>query len=226
MTNLEAILSRHSVRQYKDDPIPEDIAAKLQQEIDDINAEGNMKFQMVLNDSEAFDSKLAHYGSFSNVKNYIGIIAKKAKNLDEKVGYYVARLVIFAQTLGLNTCICAMSFSRKASKVVVEKEDKYLLGIALGYGVTQGVQHKCKPLESLCAVEEGEMPEWFKNGMKAAMAAPTAINQQKYKITLKSDGTCKIEAKFGPCSKIDLGIVKYHFEVGAEPQKVVWAEKE
>ena len=119
-----------------------------------------------------------------------------------------------------------MSFSRKASKVVVEKEDKYLLGIALGYGVTQGVQHKCKPLESLCAVEEGEMPKWFKNGMKAAMAAPTAINQQKYKITLKSDGTCKIEAKFGPCSKIDLGIVKYHFEVGAEPQKVVWAEKE
>ena len=226
MTNLEAIMSRHSVRQYKDDPIPEEIAAKLQKEIDDINAEGNMKFQMVLNDKEAFDSKLAHYGSFSNVSNYIGIIAKKAKNLDEKVGYYTARLVVFAQSLGLNTCICAMSFSRKASKVEVGKEDKYLLGISLGYGVTQGVQHKSKSMESLCAVEEGEMPEWFKNGMLAAMAAPTAINQQKFKIILKKDGTCLAESKFGPCSKIDLGIVKYHFEVGAEPQKVIWAEKE
>ena len=55
------------------------------------------------------------------------------------------------------------------------------------------------------------MPVWFKNGLKAAMMAPTAINQQQFFITLR-DGEPVIRAKIGPYSKIDLGIVKYHFE--------------
>ncbi|MBQ7353480.1 MAG: hypothetical protein IJW54_05695 [Clostridia bacterium] len=60
--------------------------------------------------------------------------------------------------------------------------------------------------------------KWFKNGMDFAMRAPTAINQQKFLITLK-DGKVTFKSFFGPCHKIDLGIVKYHFELGAKIQK-------
>lgn len=49
-----------------------------------------------------------------------------------------------------------------------------------------------------------------------ALLAPTAINQQKFEIELNNDGTVSFHDKGGIFSKVDLGIVKYHFEVGAE----------
>ena len=53
--------------------------------------------------------------------------------------------------------------------------------------------------------------------IEAALLAPTAVNQQKFKFILH-DGN-KVEAKsfFSPWgyTHVDLGIVKYHFEVGA-----------
>lgn len=36
----------------------------------------------------------------------------------------------------------------------------------------------------------------------------------------------RARARFGPCSKIDLGIVKYHFEVGAGKENFKWEEEE
>ena len=58
------------------------------------------------------------------------------------------------------------------------------------------------------------MPDWFKEGVKAAQKAPTAINQQKFMITLDGD-TPVIKAKKGPMTNIDLGIVKYNFEAAS-----------
>lgn len=60
-----------------------------------------------------------------------------------------------------------------------------------------------------------EMPEWFLDGMKAAMLAPTAMNQQKFRFELQSDGTVKVSCGTGFYTKLDLGIVTYHFEVVA-----------
>ena len=83
--------------------------------------------------------------------------------------------------------------------------------ILTGYGETDGAKHRSKPVGKLCDIAEEEMPVWFKNGVKAAMMAPTAMNQQKFKITLEGDEAV-ITAGNGPMTKIDLGIVRYHFE--------------
>ena len=48
-----------------------------------------------------------------------------------------------------------------------------------------------------------------------ALLAPTAINQQKFVITLNDDETVSFTDKGGPYSRVDLGIVKCHFEIGA-----------
>ncbi|MCL2774295.1 MAG: nitroreductase, partial [Oscillospiraceae bacterium] len=97
-----------------------------------------------------------------------------------------------AQQLGLNTCWAAM-FSGKKYAAKIGKDEKIVIIIALGYGVTQGVPRKSKPLESLCKVD-GDMPGWFRSGMEAAMLAPTAMNQQKFLFTL-SGGTVKAEVR-------------------------------
>lgn len=57
----------------------------------------------------------------------------------------------------------------------------------------------------------------------AALLAPTAMNQQKFRFTLK-DGKVSAKAGTGFYSKIDLGIAKYHFGLGADKPGMVWCE--
>ena len=103
MTLLEAIEARHSVRKYKDEPVPEDILATLRNRIWEINQEAGLHIQLVTGEPKAF-SGLICYGTFSGVTNYLVMAGKKGDDLDEKVGYYGEQLVLLAQTLGLNTC--------------------------------------------------------------------------------------------------------------------------
>jgi nitroreductase len=70
------------------------------------------------------------------------------------------------------------------------------------------------------------MPAWFERGVKAAQLAPTARNQQKFRFTLVGDGsTVKAEDLGGIFSRVDLGIVKYHFEVAAGSENFKWASR-
>jgi len=215
MTVMEAIRARHSVRSYTDWKIPEDVVSRLTAEIDECNREGGLHIQLVTGEPRAFDGLMAHYGKFTGVQNYIALIGQKSGRLEEQVGYYGERLALLAQTLGLNTCWVAMTVSRGTVKqrCVLAGGERLACVLALGYGTTQGVPHKSKPMESLCRTA-GAMPDWFRAGMEAAMLAPTSINQQKFLITLTGDHA---EAKSlgGFYSKIDLGIVRYHFEVGS-----------
>ncbi len=213
MELLQAMKERNSVRQYVDKKIPDEIVAQLREEIEACNKESGLHIQMVTNDTEAFGGMMARYGKFDGVQNYIALIGKKGDNLDEVIGYYGERVVLKAQQLGLNTCWVAMTVSKRKCKVVMEKNEKMPCVLSLGYGKTQGKPHKNKPESELFSYE-GEMPEWFKKGMEATMFAPTAMNQQKFLIEGKGDHvTAKITGGYN--SKIDLGIVKYHFEVGS-----------
>ena len=111
MTLLEAIEARHSVRKYKDEPIPEEILTTLRDKIQEINAEAGLHIQLVTGEPKAFSGPMA-YGSFSGVKNYLVMAGKKGEDLDEKIGYYGEQLVLLAQTLGLNSCWAGLSYSR------------------------------------------------------------------------------------------------------------------
>lgn len=216
----EAMKARHSVRAYINKPIEPNTVKKLREEIDACNKEGDLNIQLITDEPEAFTGMLARYGHFSGVSNYIAMVGKKGSGLSERLGYYGERIVLFAQALGLNTCWVGLTYSKRKSKIDVPKGEKLVCVISLGYGETQGKPHKDKPMEQLCEVK-GEMPGWFRSGMEAAMLAPTATNQQKFILTL--DGkTVKAKALTGPYSVLDLGIVKYHFEVGAGKDNFNW----
>ena len=59
------------------------------------------------------------------------------------------------------------------------------------------------------------MPDWFRNGVEAALKAPTAVNQQKFALGMRN-GEPVVKVKgIGVHTKGDLGIVAYHFEVGS-----------
>ena len=221
ISEKEATILRHSVRQYKDQAIAQNVLDQIQEFIDTINKENDFSFQVVTNDTKPFGF-FAKYGSFKNASNYIAIIGPKGE--DVKVGYYMEKLVIYLQQLGLNSCICGLAVNKKKTGIDIKDGDEFFLNVCFGYGENQGRQHKDKPYDSLINVESGTAPEWFVEGAKFALMAPTALNQQKFVFTYLANGHVKAECKKGPYSKCDLGIVKYNFEVGAAPTQVIWEE--
>ena len=226
MTLLEAISARHSVRKYIDKDIPADIIAALQEKVAECNKEGNLNIQLVLNETKAFTGMLS-YGQFSGVKNYFVMVGKKAKGLDERVGYYGEQLVLLAQTLGLNTCWVGLSYRKVPEAYNVGEDEKLVCMIAVGYGETQGVGHKIKTIEQVSNASD-ITPSWFKRGVEAALLAPTAVNQQKFSFEYigMSNNRHIVRAKKGISmigyTQIDLGIAKCHFEIGAINEHFDW----
>lgn len=212
MDILEVMQQRHSVRRYTDQPIEPEKRSVLNGSVKEINRKTALHIQIIYDDPKCFDSFMAHYGKFSGVRNYIALVGKKSEKPDEALGYYGEKLVLKAQELGLNTCWVALTHGK--SKAVLKKGEKLVCLIALGYGVTCGVSHNSKPVETLCKGAE-KLPDWFMNGMNAALLAPTAMNQQKFCFELQPDGKVKATAGSGFYTKLDLGIVRYHFEAAS-----------
>ena len=223
MTIQEAIKARHSVRKYADKPIEMAKVSTLRSELEIINAESGLNIQLVLDEPKCFSTGMWKYGQFSGVRNYFVMAGPKGKESEEKIGYYGERIVLIAQTLGLNTCWVGLTYKKIPGTYKLRDGDIVHCVIALGYGSIPGVQHPLKPMDQFYE-SEGLPPEWFKVGMEAALLAPTAVNQQKFKFILR--GGNKVEAKtlfsMAGYTNIDLGIVKYHFETGAGKENFDW----
>ena len=141
MDLLQAMKERHSVRSYDEKSIEAGTVEKLRSFIKECNKESGLHMQLVLNEPHAFEGFMAHYGKFSGVRNYIALIGRKGNDLEEKCGYYGEKVVLYAQTLGLNTCWVGLTYSKVKSALQIDPEEKLCLVIAIGYGQTQGVSH-------------------------------------------------------------------------------------
>ena len=141
MDLLQAMKERHSVRSYEEKSIEAGTVEKLRSFIKECNKESGLHMQLVLNEPHAFEGFMAHYGKFSGVRNYIALIGRKRNDLEEKCGYYGEKIVLYAQTLGLNTCWVGLTYSKVKSAFQIDPGEKLCLVIAIGYGQTQGVSH-------------------------------------------------------------------------------------
>lgn len=228
MTLQEAIAARHSVRQYQEKPIEASVVERLNEEIALCNQEGKLHIQLIVDEPKAFAGGMAKYGKFSGVSNYLAMVGPKGA--DEAIGYYGERLVLLAQTLGLNSCWVGLSFRKQPDHYKVADGEKLHCVIALGYGANQGVQHPMRPMEKFLGAQASRLqinnlPNWFRRGMGAVLLAPTAVNQQKFEFDLLDDHTISARARFTLIgyAKMDLGIVKYHFELAAGRENFSWA---
>ena len=229
MTIQEAIEARHSVRAYKGEPLAADVVEVLEDKIRELNEKGHLHMQLIRNETKAFQGKLAKYGKFRGVNDYIVMAGQKADDLDERIGYYGEQLVLLAQTLGLNTCWVGLSYSKVPGTYVLEAGEVIEAYISIGYGETQGVSHKIKSVEQVSNAND-LTPGWFRLGVEAALLAPTAVNQQKFffEFVPARDGKpVRVLAKRNfsliGFTQMDLGIAKCHFEIGAGKDNFEWA---
>lgn len=209
MDMIEIMKSRHSVRQYRDKSIEAEKQETLNNLVKQINQENNLHIQIFYDEPKCFNSIKAHYGKFTGVKNYISLVGKKSNVLDETLGYYGEAIVLKAQELGLNTCWVAMNHGKSSAKI--QRGEKEVCLIALGYGENEGIPHINKDISKVSNYANG-MPDWFLSAVNAALLAPTAMNQQKFFFELTNDGKINSTHGRGFYTKLDFGIVKYHFD--------------
>ena len=216
---LKLMSARHSVRQYLDKPIPAELRETLDTYASGLNEESGLHMQIIYDEPECFNSRRAHYGRFENCSNYIVMAGTKAADLEERCGFFGELLVLKAQELGLNTCWVALTHGK--SKAVLGEGEKEVIIIALGYGKTQGEKRKTKTYSQVSNIAE-DSPEWFKRGIRGALLAPTAVNQQRFFFERNGDAVSAKAGLIGPCLKTDLGIVKCHFELAAGKENFRW----
>ena len=223
MELIDAIKARHSVRKYSEQPIETAKVDVLKDAVGRINAQTGLNIQLVLDEPKAFSSGMWKYGQFSGVRNYFVMAAPKSREAEEEIGYFGEELVLLSQTLGLNTCWVGLTYKKIPGTFTLREGDVVHCVIALGYGATSGTQHPQKKAENFYECE-GVPPQWFKDGLEAALLAPTAVNQQKFKFILHPGNVVEARTSFSMAGyvNIDLGIVKYHFEIGAGKENFSW----
>lgn len=220
MTIKEAMEARHTVRRYTDRVLSRGIESQLESRIAENNERYGLGMKLVTENTEAFQTVIKLVLA-RGVRNYI-VLAGRAGE-DERLGYCGCDVMLYAQTLGLNTWWVGGTYSKKGvRKTAGLSEGQYLAGIiAVGYGATQGVPHKSKRAEDISAYR-GDVPEWFARGVEAVLLAPTALNKQAFRVTGEGD-TVNMTCDNGIFSGVDLGIGKYHFEEGAGRENFRWA---
>ncbi len=214
----EAISARHIVRKYTDSPIPADIVAKLNARIDEINKKYGVNITLVTNSQSPIWGFMRLFLA-KGVKNFLVLSGPDVPKIEELLGYTGIDIALYAQTIGLNSWWVGGTYSKNIAR---QNSDGAVLNgiIAIGYGASQGVPHRSKAPEEVSRYD-GDAPEWFANGVKAALLAPTAMNKQNFMIAGKGNEV-SITCNNGRWSNTDMGIVKYHFEVGAGKENFTW----
>lgn len=218
-----AIDMRHAVRKFTTEPLHEDVVQTINKRIEEINGQSGLQITLVTNEPKAFKSFLSKIGGFQNVTNYLVLAAPKGNDYKELVGYYGEELVLLAMTMGVHSCWVANSYKLKnKSDFIPWKGGSIPVVIALGYGQDNGALHRSKPFTTLSKTPKEAAPSWYVTGVRAAMAAPTAMNQQKFQLELLENNRVSLTSKGKGIALVDKGIVKFHFEVGAGLRNFQW----
>ncbi len=221
MDALELMKKRHSVRSYTPSPLSAQDAAAVRTLLADLSDESGLRFELITDSGKAFSGLLGRYGKFSNASSCILVAGAKGGDNQEKAGYYGEKAVLAATGLGLGTCWVAGTYDKK--RIPLLKGEELVCVITIGYAATPGRPHRSKTREEVAIAPE-PAPDWFVRGVEAALLAPTAINQQKFVLELDGATVRARTSGFGFYTKLDLGIVKLHFELGAGKENFSWAQ--
>ena len=161
---------------------------------------------------------------------YAVVVAKKNTPM-ELEGFMGEALVLEATAMGLGTCwLGAMFYPEIINRNVNLQNDEVVhCVISIGKANLPAFNPKRKDVVKLCGKTEDELAAlgvWQKEAVMAARLAPSAMNQQPWKIEADKTGVSILETsvllkKYAP---LDRGIAMLHAAVGAyhAGREAVW----
>lgn len=233
---LAAVPTRHSRRTYLEQPVNagsldtmERCAAALASISEGVRLEVVRRLKV-----DIFKGVVGGYGKVKGASSALVFIGEGgAFGVDQRIGYLGEAMVLEAMRLGLDTCWVGGFFDagRTATHVRLAEGERIYAVSPLGLvpdEKTAGEKmmsavarsHKRKPLEVIAPGAGPETwPAWAMKGLKAARAAPSAVNRQPWRFSMQEglvhvtfDGTVdtpKIS------KRLDCGIAMLHFELAA-----------
>lgn len=152
---------------------------------------------------------------------YAVIVAKRGTPMEVE-GYMGEALVLEATSMGLGTCWLGAGFYSDIinRNVDLQTDEAVHCVISIGKANLPAFAPKRKELVKVCGMDEaqlGQLGAWQKEAVLAARLAPSAINQQPWKIVADKTSVSILETtvlykKYAP---LDRGICMLHAAVGA-----------
>ena len=199
---IDALYARSSVRQYTGAPDKEQLD-RLGETCRKLSWQG-VKIRM-----------------FKGTDVYAVIVAKRGTPMEVE-GYMGEALVLEATSMGLGTCWLGAGFYPDIinRNVDLQTDEAVHCVISIGKANLPAFAPKRKELVKVCGMDEaqlGQLGAWQKEAVLAARLAPSAINQQPWKIVADKTSVSILETtvlykKYAP---LDRGICMLHAAVGA-----------
>ena len=231
MDIIEAIENRISCRAFEQRAVEEEKFQQIAQEVAAINDEAGLHFQLYgpREDGTAIDMALNMFAN--NPPVYAALVARKDPIVEEKLGYYGERLVLFAEMLGLSTCWVASTYNHDTVRVELADDEVLHDVVPIGYApdkiplkqrtIRGAIRGRSKKIDDLYRgpVPLNQAPEWVQACIDAVWKGPSAINEQPV-VFVQDDVDGPVRAELSRVKTgmeyTDLGIAKYHFQVVAQ----------
>ena len=235
MTEWEAVKARISCRAYQDRRIDNETLSLLSDLVDRLNDESGLHIQLLTTDGQSQPLlKLAPAMFDGPAYSYAALVGDADALSGEKIGYYGEKLVLYATQLGLGTCWVAGTYDRSTACAVVGEGEQLWSVIPMGYSAAKlpikqrmiraSIRARDRKLPQFVESDLpfSELPEWFRTAVESVRLGPSAVNQQPVNFVWnKENVAAKLWKPAKGMALIDLGIAKYHFEVGAASAGVV-----
>ena len=230
MDIYEAMEKRISCRSYADKVVEPEKLLNITERIEALNKETNLHFQLFGPRSAgqtAIDTAPSVFAG--TVYHYIACVGPDSKIGREQLGYYGEQLVLLATQLGLATCWAVTSYNVKTLRYESEPGEVLTSIILLGYEMNRtptrqwlirsNYRQRDKTPEQLIDSDTRNIPNWFMDGVKCAIIAPSGINALPVMFGWHNGiVTASMPEAIMPIQDVDLGIGKLHFELGSRKQ--------
>lgn len=241
----EIISTRISVRNYRNEILPDDVINKLNNYIRDISSlfDVRLRIEIIIPEiAKDMDVKLGTYGVIRGTSYFFALAVEKSELYLEYAGDILEHVVLYATSLGLGTCWLA-GFKRSEFARAVSLRDNELLPVIIAVGYPKegldvlGLIRRSfagsksrKPWNelffnkdfsnSLSSEEAGE----FSDALEMLRLAPSASNKQPWRVVqagnryhfyIKHNPGYSVSRDFD-IQHMDIGIGMCHFQLAAE----------
>ena len=222
---LLQVYRRSSRRVYLNRPVAKEKVEVLKETIEKLNIEGGVSMVWIDDASDAFSGFKKSRGLFKNVRSAVLLKGgKKDAHLFEKLGYYGECIALTATAMDLGSCFVGGTFDKNSDVFSLKKEERMALVLTIGEtgdrkrlrerAIHYFIHRREKSVEDLY-LSYKTPPEWFLRGVKAAAKAPSAKGRQPAYFEYLSGEVRGFVSEKEWFDILDLGIAKYHFEIGA-----------
>ena len=231
----EAIWIRRSRRLFHSKSIDQDVLERLHTVCKTFCPFTEVRAVLVNHSAdEVFKGIVSHYGKIRGAPAFIAFIGNmEDQHIHEKLGYMGEGIVLEATALNLGTCWVGVSFKPEVASfhARIKKNEKILALTPVGYTQEKwsleekimtgfGRTHKRKHAEELIkGKKDTPWPQWVKTALEAARIAPSAVNRQPWRFTVKSDSITvsvnNLKDTLNISKRLDCGIAMLHIEVAS-----------